>query len=1260
MNHNSAIQAPGRKERLTLRFLILLGLFTIVNFFYWFLQPELIDNHFLYYLLMGPMVFDSLRIIYIWYHYWNISVPEKPKLTKDLTVDVFTTYFPGEPYEMVKETLYAIQRIKYPHTTYLCDEANDPYLIEFCKANGIIHVTRNNRINAKAGNINNALLQASGEICLILDPDHVPKENFLDDIIPYFEDEKIGFVQSVQAYYNLKESDVAQGAAEQTFHFYGPIMMTMNSYGTVNAIGANCVFRRKALDSIGGHAPGLSEDMHTAMRLFAKGWKSVYVPEVFTKGLVPSSLTSYYKQQLKWSRGTLELLVSVFPKLFGKFTWRQKLHFGILPLHYLSGIFYLISFLIPIISLYTATTPWKGNVINFGLIFLPLLTSILAIRFYVQRWVADKNERGTHLMGGVLLACTWWIYIIGLIYTVVRKKVPYLPTPKEDKDQTSWKILIPNLIVGIVSVFAVIYGLSIDFTPFSIFMSGFALLNASFMFYTLKFAYQKPKPVIFGFEAKSTGNSIVSSIQNHGFEIWHKVALPLVLILLATFGSIHYYTEYVKWGGVKPEIQNKNAINYIGVFAPIIDNGISNLKNVKDLSNQIDVSFDIISLYIPWEKDIESNFPGELLDSIYHQKSIPMITWEPWLNSFADERIKDKHVFELIDEGFFDDFIASFAEKLKSLDRPVFLRFAHEFDNPFYPWYVSGDDASVKFKKAWIHTYEIFKTKDANNVIWVWNPWKSENVASFYPGREYLDWVGLNILNYGSLNEDGKWHDFSSLYEPFHLELKNLPSTPVTITEFGTLKDDLKQDEWITDAFKSIENEFDEIKSVVYFNSKVDNNWPDGLRKRGFLDWTIDKNQIIKNSFSNKDVPDYVFSALPKISPVQISDKPANVADIKDIKGIYFQKGHDWRKDYHVLNLRNLQSEFEKIKKTGVNTIKFEGNSIYSHNVLNVAKEYNLNVVFGFWIPPYIDFISDSLQANELKNDILKRLSRYKKHKQIISWNIQNDVQYNQKDYFLKPRLLYQNRAYLIWLRDLLAEIKKIDPVRPVLVDMEVNQLSVYHSKMLIDYVRGIDGLGLVVRDDLHLDSLSAFLDRNKMKYYYSEIDVDTLLKPELIEMQPSFFITSWRDMHESNRLTFNGISDRKGRFKREYFKLMNTLQNSNLEVDNSVLKILRPAALIYDKGRYQYYAMIYKEEHGWKYGMQVEGFDFEWSLVKCDKYGNYLAVKDVGVGTVLNLTIPANHEYFRLLLTASKGGAIAQTITTLNTPLLVKEEVKK
>jgi hypothetical protein len=58
------------------------------------------------------------------------------------------------------------------------------------------------------------------------------------------------------------------------------------------------------------------------------------------------------------------------------------------------------------------------------------------------------------------------------------------------------------------------------------------------MFYTLKFAYQKPKSVKLSFDFKDRGNSIISSIQNHAFEIWHKAALALVF----SFGSIREYS----------------------------------------------------------------------------------------------------------------------------------------------------------------------------------------------------------------------------------------------------------------------------------------------------------------------------------------------------------------------------------------------------------------------------------------------------------------------------------------------------------------------------------------------------------------------------------------------------------------------------------------------------------------------------------------------------------------------------------------------
>lgn len=1249
------IKVPKRTEKYTLRIMIILGLVSIAYFFYWFLNPNLIEDQFLYWILIVLLVYEFAKTSYLWYHYWDISIPVRPKRKPNFSVDVFTTYFPGEPYEMVKETLLAIQKITYPHTTYLCDEANDSHLIKFCQEHNIIHVTRNNRINAKAGNINNALLQAKGDICLILDPDHVPFANFLDEVVPYFEDETIGFVQTVQAYYNIKESAVAKGAAEQTFHFYGPFMMSMNSYETVNAIGANCVFRRKALDSIGGHAAGLSEDMHTAMQLHAKGWRSIYLPKVLAKGLSPSSLTAFFKQQLKWSRGTLELLVAVYPKLFKKFSWRQKIHYGILPFHYFSGIIYLINFLVPVISLFTATTPWKGNVLDFGLVFAPVFICSLGIRFYVQKWVMYKSERGLHLTGGLLQICTWWINIIGLIYTLIRKKVPYLPTPKEDKERTSWKILVPNLLVGIVSILAVIYGLSIDFTPFSIFMSGFALLNAFFMFYTLFFAYQKQKVVSLKSDLAEPVPSILSRLQNLGFHFWRKAALPVIVLALGTSILFQNRIEHKKWGGVTPEVQNKHIVNYLGIFAPKFDDGISSLKNVREISNQIDEKFDIISLYLAWNKNAESSFPKSLLDSVYRQQSIPMITWEPWMNSFPQDYISGKHVFELIEEGYFDSYIENFAEKLKNLQRPVFLRFAHEFDNPFYPWYESGNDAPVKFKKAWIHTYEVFKNIGATNVIWIWNPWKSNNIAAFYPGEEYVDWIGVNVLNYGKLNQDGKWHDFEELYKPFHDELKNLPSTPVIISEFGSLKEELKQDEWLNKAFISIKNEFKEIISIIYFNSKVDNNWPEEIQMNKNLDWTIAKNQLIKNSFTSKEVPDYVFNQLPIFKSERTNGLPLKIDGFKDIKGINLKKGYDWRKDYHVLSRENLRDAFGKIKRMGLNTIKFEGNTIYSYNVLNISKEFDLDVSYGFWIPADIDFVDDTLKTKQLELAILEEVAKQKNYSHISSWNIQNDVQYNQRDFYLKPRLLYQNIAYVLWLKNLVSEIKVIDPTRPLIVDIEVNQQFIPHSKMLMDYVKGIDALGLVVKDDKFLNPTIDHLKQTNTEFVYSEIDVEALTKPEMVDSRKSFFITAWQDQHESNKLTFDGIVDRKGRFKTYYFTLLNTLQKSDSNVESPTIRILKPASLIYEGYMFDYYAMYYDTIQGWKQGGEIKDLDFEWSLVKCDLFGNYLAIKDIGKNAKISLKIPQDHETYRLLLTTTRGETITTTITRLNTPFVQK-----
>ncbi|MEJ8757001.1 glycosyltransferase [Pontibacter sp. H259] len=479
------LKRPKKADLRVVRFMIVLGLFCMASFLYWFIDEDHIGYAPLYWLLTTALGFKLLRTLHEWYHYFAVSVPKRPELKTPFKVDVFTTACPGEPHDMIIGTLEAIQRITYPHTTYLCDEGNDPVLKAACERLGVKHVTRTIKVNAKAGNINNALQYATGDICLILDPDHVPAPEFLDEVLPFFENPEIGFVQVVQAYSNRKESLVAYGAAEQTYNFYGPMMMGMNSYGTVQAIGANCTFRRTALDSIGGHAAGLAEDMHTAMQLHAKGWKSVYVPKILTRGLVPGTLAAYYKQQIKWARGTFELLFAVYPKLLGKFTWRQKIHYLTLPLYYLFGVFNLVDFAIPILALVLAEFPWYVPLGDFVLMFAPFFCISICIRHFAQRWLHETNENGFHMFGGILRTGTWWVFCLGLVYAILRIKVPYIPTPKDDKPKNNFILSLPNITICVISIWAIFYSQQVYGhlygNPYVQMMAAFALVNVTIL-----------------------------------------------------------------------------------------------------------------------------------------------------------------------------------------------------------------------------------------------------------------------------------------------------------------------------------------------------------------------------------------------------------------------------------------------------------------------------------------------------------------------------------------------------------------------------------------------------------------------------------------------------------------------------------------------------------------------------------------------------------------------------------------------------------
>lgn len=420
------------RHRLILFALAGAGLASVIRLADWWFRADHVGQPVLFVILSLAFWYGIGRIVLGWVNHVAVvrtaHLPSRP----GTSVAIFTTSAPGEPLEMFERTLAACARVRYPHQTYLLDDTRDPRFREVAERHGAVWLELVDVPGAKAGKINRALALTSEEFVLVLDPDHIPFPEFLDRVLGQFDDPRTGFVQVAQAYYNQDASFAAAGAAEQTYVFYGPGQMGLQGHGACVAIGANCTFRRAALETIDGHGIGLAEDLVTSIRLHAAGWRSVYVPEVVSRGLVPEDLGSFYRQQLKWARGVYEVAFTELPRLFRHLTGRQRLAYLTIGTYYLSGATMLVMLVIPYLYLWTGLQPARMRFAEFLAAGWPVAVIGAVMYGVIQRWLVDPTtERGIHWRGLVLKLASWPVFLTGTILAVFRADVPYIPTAKQ-------------------------------------------------------------------------------------------------------------------------------------------------------------------------------------------------------------------------------------------------------------------------------------------------------------------------------------------------------------------------------------------------------------------------------------------------------------------------------------------------------------------------------------------------------------------------------------------------------------------------------------------------------------------------------------------------------------------------------------------------------------------------------------------------------------------------------------------------------------
>ena len=142
------------------------------------------------------------------------------------------------------------------------------------------------------------------------------------------------------------------------------------------------------------------------------------------------------------------------------------------------------------------------------------------------------------------------------------------------------------------------------------------------------------------------------------------------------------------------------------------------------------------------------------------------------------------------------------------------------------PW---NNGNPQQYVEMWRHVVDIFKQEGVNNVEWVWcpncmsNPFAPWNDAkNFYPGDEYVDWIGIDGYSWGSANTSGNtaWAiSFPYMYDSIIRDFQCTYLKPILICEIGCLQDArYPKEKWIGDVYDCLFH-YPFIKGIVWLNT---------------------------------------------------------------------------------------------------------------------------------------------------------------------------------------------------------------------------------------------------------------------------------------------------------------------------------------------------------------------------------------------------------------------------------------------------------
>ncbi|MDF2834617.1 MAG: hypothetical protein K0Q63_257 [Paenibacillus sp.] len=206
-------------------------------------------------------------------------------------------------------------------------------------------------------------------------------------------------------------------------------------------------------------------------------------------------------------------------------------------------------------------------------------------------------------------------------------------------------------------------------------------------------------------------------------------------------------------------------------------------------------------------------FPEAWVNDVVAAGAFPHIAWEP--NEGLD-KVKD------------DAYLRQFARQAQEAGVPILLRFASEMNGTWTAY--SGNPAL--YKEKWRLVHDVFEElAPATAMLWSVLAMPEKPMADYYPGDDYVDWVGVNIYSVrfhnGDLDYPADREDPLDLLNAVYDRYSR--NKPIAISEFGASHysaTDGKRDvafasEKLRRLYGALAKHYPRVKAVYYFD--VDN-----------------------------------------------------------------------------------------------------------------------------------------------------------------------------------------------------------------------------------------------------------------------------------------------------------------------------------------------------------------------------------------------------------------------------------------------------